>query len=139
MDPSCKKVLPEAACITTCKNLNPTTTLGGTVQLNQTVSLEQLCSPKFNKNIKVEGHEMIMFNSNCCYDVNLGGDFLQTAGININYTECQIKWLDWQLPLRNAHEFHKEDKIFLVDSLYAQEEEKWFGDDFMELLATTIY
>ena len=26
----------------------------------------------------------------------------------------------------------------LVDTLYAQEEEEWFGDDFMESLATTI-
>ena len=26
----------------------------------------------------------------------------------------------------------------LVDMLYAQEDEEWFGDEFMELLATTI-
>ena len=26
----------------------------------------------------------------------------------------------------------------LVHTLYAQEDEEWFGDDFMELLATTI-
>ena len=79
-----------------------------------------------------------MFNSNYFYDVILGGDFLQKAGININYTECHIEWLDGQLPLRNAHKLHKEDKTFLVDILYAQEEEEWFGDNFMELLATTI-
>ena len=65
---------------------------------------------------------MIVFDSNCCYDVILGGDFLHKTGININYTECQIKWLDGQLPLSNAHEFHKEDKSLLVNKLYAQEE-----------------
>ena len=79
-----------------------------------------------------------MFDSNCCYDVILGGDFLQKTGININYTECQIEWLDGQLPLRNAHELHKEDKSLLVDTLYAQEDEEWFGDDFIKSLATTI-
>ena len=79
-----------------------------------------------------------MFNLNCCYDVILGGDFLQKTGININYTECQIKWLDGQLPLRNAHEFHKEDNSLLVDMLYAHEDEEWFGDDFEESLTTTI-
>ena len=98
---------------------------------------EQLHFPEFNKHIKIEQHKMIMFDSNCRYDVILGGDFLQT-GININYTECQIEWLDGQLPLRNAHEFHKEDKSLLVDTLYAQKDKEWFGDDFMESLATTI-
>ena len=79
-----------------------------------------------------------MFDSNCQYDVILGGDFLQKTEININYTECQIEWLDGQLPLRNAHEFHKEDINLLVDMLYAQEDEEWFGENFMELLTTTI-
>ena len=96
------------------------------------VTLKQLRFLEFNKNIKVEQHEMVMFNSSCHYDVILGGDFLQKTGININYTEFQIKWIDGQLPLRNAHEFHKEDKTFLVNTLYAQEEEEWLGDDFME-------
>ena len=43
-----------------------------------------------------------------------------------------------QIPLRNAHEFHKEDKSFLVDMLYSQDDKEWFGDNFMELIATTI-
>ena len=100
------QLLPEAARDTTRKNLNPTATLGGIVQLNQTVTLEQLRFPEFNKNIKIEQHKMIVFDSNCCYDIILGGDFLQKTGININYTECQIELLDGQLPLRNAHELH---------------------------------
>ena len=49
-----------------------------------------------------------------------------------------MKWLDGKLPLKNAHEFQKEDMGLLVDMLYAQEEEEWFGDNFVELLATTI-
>ena len=81
---------------------------------------------------------MVVFDSNSWYEVILGGDLLQKAGININYTEFQIEWIDGQLPLRNAHEFHKDDKSFLVNMLYAQEEEEWFGDNFMELLATAM-
>ena len=81
---------------------------------------------------------MIVFDLNCCYDVIMGGDFLQKTGININYTECQIEWIDGQLPLRNSHEFQKEDKSLLVNKLYAQEDKELFGDDFMESLATTI-
>ena len=67
---------------------------------------------------------MIMFNANCHYDVILGGDFLQKMGININYTEGHIKWLDGQLPLRNAYEFQKEDTNLLVNMLYAQEDKE---------------
>ena len=81
---------------------------------------------------------MIVFIFNRLYDVFLGGDFLQKTGININYTECQIEWLNGQLLLRITQEFHKEDMSLLVDMLYAQEDEEWFGDEFMELLATTI-
>ena len=72
---------------------------------------------------------MIVFDSNCCYDIILGGEFLQKTGIKINYTECQIEWLDGQLPLGNANEFHKEDKSLLFHTLYAQEDEEWFGDE----------
>ena len=86
------------------------------------VTLEQLRFIKFNKNIKIEKHEMIVFDLNCCYDVILGGEFLQKTGININYIECQIECLDGQLPLRNAHGFHKEEKSLLVNMMYAQKE-----------------
>ena len=81
---------------------------------------------------------MIVFDSNCRYDLILGGDFLQKTGIIINYKECQIEWLDRKLPLRNAYEFQKEDISLLVDTLYAQEDKEWFEDEFMESLATTI-
>ena len=106
--------------------------------MNQTVMLEQLRFPDFNKNIKIYRHKMIVFNTNCRYDVILGGGFLQKMVININYTEGHIEWLDGKLPLRNTYEFQKEDMNLLVDTLYAQEDEEWFGDDFVESLATTI-
>ena len=44
-----KRVLPETACVTTCKNLNPMTTLGGTMQLNETVMMEKLHFHEFHK------------------------------------------------------------------------------------------
>ena len=81
---------------------------------------------------------MIVFNLNCCYDVIRGGEFLQKMGININLTEFKIELLDAQLPLTNAQEYHKEDMSLLIDALYAQEYKEWFGDDFMESLATSI-
>ena len=63
---------------------------------------------------------MIAFNLNCRYDIILGGDFLQKTGININYTEGNIEWLDGQLPLMSTYEFKKEDINLLVNMLYAQ-------------------
>ena len=47
-----KRSLPEAACIKTCKNLNPMTNIGGMMQLIQTVMLEQISIPKFNKKLR---------------------------------------------------------------------------------------
>ena len=81
---------------------------------------------------------MIVFDANCRYDVILGGDFIQKMGININYTEGHIEWLDGQLPLRNAYEFQKEDMSLLVEMLDVKEDKEWFGDDFVESLTTTI-
>ena len=51
-----KRVLPEAVSISDQKNVNPTTTLGGTVQLSQMVMLDYLCFAEFNKNIKIDQH-----------------------------------------------------------------------------------
>ena len=81
---------------------------------------------------------MVEFNSSCQYDIILGGDFLQKAGININYAESQVEWLNGHLPLQKTHEFYKGDKTFLLERLYIQKEEEWFGDDFMEPFTTTI-
>ena len=81
---------------------------------------------------------MIVLNSSCQYNVILGGYFLQKAGININYANSQVEWIDGHLPLLNTYKFYKEDKSLLVDMLYEQEEEEWLGDDFIELFATTI-
>ena len=81
---------------------------------------------------------MIVFDSSCQCDIILGGDFLQKADIKINYTECQVEWINRQLPLQKVYQLHKEDKNFLFYTMYVQEEEEWFGDNFMESLATTI-
>ena len=91
------------------------------MELNQTIMLEQLHFTGFNKKIKVEWNEMVLFNSSCWYEIIMGGEFLQKAGININYAKSQVEWLDGHLPLQNSYEFYKEEQNFLVYMLYAQE------------------
>ena len=112
--------------------------LVGPIETNKIVKIKQLHFPEVNKNMDAEQHKMIVFNSNCQYDDFLEVYFLQKAGININYVNSQIEWLNGHLPLQDPNLCYDDNKNLLANCLLTQEEEEWFGDNFMELFSTTI-
>ena len=48
-----------------------------------------------------------MFESDCHYDVILGGDFLEKIGMNLLYETLEIEWLGNLIPRETINKPHK--------------------------------
>jgi hypothetical protein len=96
--------------------------------------------PELEKNRRITGTKVFIFDSPCHYDVIvLGNDLLDQAGsIDILYSKGVVDWLGNQIPMWDNRNFHPSDLTALVDALYAQEDEEFFGDDFLDAYATPI-
>ena len=83
-------------------------TLAGTYSPQGTVRMEGLKLPAFDKHRVIESHEFHVFESDCRYDVILGGDFLEKIGMNLLYETLEIEWLGNLMPMETIN---KPDQV----------------------------
>ena len=76
------------------------TTLAGTLQANQQVTLKNSILPELYRTCKIKEIEALVFNTHCHYDVILGHDALMTIGLKINFDSHKISWDDSHLTMR---------------------------------------
>ena len=57
-------------------------TLAGTYAPLGSVTIEGMRLPSFDKSCVINEHDFQVFDSECQYDVILGGDFLEKIGLN---------------------------------------------------------
>ena len=62
------------------------TTVAGVYESGGEVFLQNIRLPELDNNRTVNNQIALVFDSNCCYDVILGSDFLQKLGIDIKYS-----------------------------------------------------
>lgn len=113
-------------------------TIEGTIEISDMVYMRDIRFPELEKNRRITGTKVFIFDSPCRYDVILGNDLLDQAGIDILYSKGVVDWLGNQIPMRDNRSFHPSDLTALVDALYAQEDEEFFGDDFLDAYAAPI-
>ena len=104
-------------------------TIEGTIEISEMVYMRDIRFPELEKNRSITGTKVFIFDSPCRYDVILGNDLLDRAGIDILDSKGIVDWLGNQIPMRDNRNFHPSDLTALVDALYAQEDEEFFGDD----------
>ena len=72
-----------------------TTTTQGTYNCNEAVVLSNLSLPEFVNGQKTTNLSAQVFDSkNCPYDVILGRNFMDSIGLDIQFSTGSIKWLD---------------------------------------------
>ena len=93
------------------------TTISGVYESGGEVSLQNICLTELDKNILVNNQTSLVFDSDCCYDVILGSNFLQKAGIDIKYSTGRVEWFGNTISLREAPrvETYEEDFKTLID------------------------
>ena len=59
--------------------------------------------PAFDKHRVIDNHEFHVFESDCRYDVILGGDFVEKIGMNLLYETLEIEWLGNLMPMETIN------------------------------------
>ena len=92
--------------------------------------------PAFDKHRVIEDHEFYVFDSECRYDIILGGDFLEKIGMNLLYKTLEIEWLGNVLPMETAQ---RPDQVAAhVEEYLSQLERDELGRDLDSYLSSPI-
>ena len=94
-----KRVMPKGICIDQPKTKSLMRTLAGTYVPLGTIRMKGMRLPAFDKHRVIAEHQFHVFDSDCRYDVILGGDFLKKIGMNLLYQSMEIEWLGNTLPM----------------------------------------
>ena len=78
-------------------------TIAGNFGSRRQVTLDSITLPEFDKGNKIKQQTALVFDATCKYDIILGRDFLNKAGIIIDFADKKIKWYGKELPLREPY------------------------------------
>jgi len=95
-----KRCLPKGTPMTPSKDLSFTTT-GGTFKTTSFVLLEDFRMPEFNRNRSVAKVKASVFdNATVKYDLILGRDFLNAAGVDAKSSTLACEWCGDSIPFK---------------------------------------
>ena len=70
----------------------------------------------FANNIIIDNQEFLVFDTDCNYDVILGGSFLQQIGANLNYSDLELEWLGNTIPMASLIGSRVVSRAMLIHS-----------------------
>ena len=108
------------------------TTLAGKFKTTEVVTLRKIKLPEFDKTKTVDEQKALVFDMPCRYDIILGSDFLFKAGIEIKYSDATVEWFEHTIPMQDPLKFDDEDFAQLIEQLSVQEDDEFFGEDFLD-------
>ena len=132
-----RSALPQGV-VTVPINGGTLTTLAGKMSATGMVTIRDFRLPEFDKNRIIEKQKALVFDTPCLYDIILGTDFLIKAVIKINYETGFMEWFESLLPLRDPSGLNAKTFDDMEDSLFIQQEDELFGEDFSDSYATEI-
>ena len=69
-------------------------TVQGSFKSKRWVRLKGVLLPEFDRSLRIEKQDALVFDKPCKYDVIVGRDFLISAGIDLKFGEGVVKWLN---------------------------------------------
>jgi hypothetical protein len=75
-------------------------TLAGHLKTHKVITMGDLRLPKFDKNRRINQQKVLVFdNNNIKYNIILSTNFLSKTGFKSNYSEGNMEWFDYSIPL----------------------------------------
>ena len=89
------------------------------------VHLRDVRLPEFNKNRSIGEQKALIFNQPCRYDIILGSDFLNCAGMVIDYSKDakHVRCFDDVIPLQAPLQLTNETYHAMIEQAYADEDD----------------
>jgi hypothetical protein len=114
-------------------------TLAGHLKTQEAVTMGDLRLPKFNKTRCINQQKVLVFdNDNVKYNIILGTNFLSKNGIMLNYSEGNMEWFNYSIPLCPPGGLDSKEFDLMEDMFHIQVKDKIFGEDWLECFATEI-
>jgi hypothetical protein len=114
-------------------------TLAGRLKMQEVVTMQDIRLPEFNKNRRINQQKVLVFdNNNIKYNIILGTNYLSKTGIRLNYSEGNMEWFDYSIPLCPPGGLDLKKIGAMEDMIHIQVEDKIFGEDWLECFATEI-
>jgi hypothetical protein len=114
-------------------------TRAGHLKMQEVITMQDIRLPEFDKNRCANKKKLLVFdNDNVKYDIILGTNFLSKTGIKLNYSEGNMEWFDYSIPLCPPGGLDSKEFDTMEDMFYIQVEDKIFGEDWLECFATEI-
>ena len=87
------RCIPPGAVPSLSKKKRITTTASGSFVTSRSVILKDMRLPEFTNHSVIDAVEARIFDADCQFGLILGRDFLQTAGIDVCFSDNMVKWL----------------------------------------------
>ena len=128
------KALPRGVQVSYDHKTNIVQTLAGVMKPTGKVGVKGIRLPEFDRSLVINSHDFLIFNTECKYDMILGGDFLAKYGVNLKYETLEVEWFGNTLPM-NTISFTKSQQSAFIDVYMLEvENDEWYqhGNDGIE-------
>ena len=88
----------------------------------EVVHMRDVRLPELNKNRGMREQKALVFDQPCRYDIILGSDFLNKAGLIIDYREKQVEWFGDTIPLRTPSELTADSYLAMMEAAYPEDD-----------------
>jgi hypothetical protein len=134
-----RSALPKGIIIKLLGDTKLVRTLVGRLKTQEVVTMQDIRLPEFDKNRRINQQMVLVFdNNNVKYNIILGTNFLSKTGIKLNYSDRNMEWFDCSIPLHPPGGLDSKEFDAMEDMFHIQVEDKIFGEDWLECLATEI-
>ena len=124
--------LPKLAKPVEIKNAKRVSTLAGEMNVRRKIKLRDLRLPEFDNNRKMDSINALIFEKKCRYDIILGSDFLEKAGMTLCYLTRKVKWFEEEIPFRDPNSAGNKELLAMADSIEVQHEDAFLGEEWID-------
>ncbi len=101
--------------------------------------MQDLRLHEFDKSRHINQQKVLVFdNDNFKYNIILGTNFFSKTGIKLNYSEGNMKWFDFSIPLCLPGGLDSKEFDAMEDMFHIQGEDEHFGEDWLKCYAIKI-
>ena len=110
-------------------------TIEGTFTTNRVVHLESILLPEFDRSLTISDATAFVFNDKCKYDIIVGRDILNKAGMILDFDKNRMTWLGRNVFMKTQDEMISPT---LLSAYLEEDDDELHEGNFYENYATNI-
>ncbi len=134
-----RSALPKGIITKLLGNIKLVRTLAGCLKTQEAITMQDLRLPEFDNNRHINQQIVLVFGNNKVkYNIILGTNFLSKTGIKLIYSEGNMEWFDWSIPIYPPGGLDLNKFDAMKDMFHIQVKDKLVSEDWLKCFATEI-